>query len=366
MMRCSSVTPLASLRDLPERYNLTMKGCPFSLTWIIHAMGRPRMADEDAAAPRNRIFNVRTIPPHAARPDLFPPSSRLGGYNPTRSKEPLLRLWRRMLGRYWLPGILLWVAISGVVLTLTYYPLNLSFIDFRLVAAAAMITCAAAAIWGAFQWIEIRSGRVSDPDVLSDRMQAPVYTLPPLPTIRADREVGPVEADAFIHRFIERLDHVRFAIFANRVDREKRQCVLVTSAVRGEGRTTLAAQLAARCGNAGTSTLLIDADLRRPALNGLLDIADGPGLREVLAGKVDFHHALIPNSGGRVHLLRTGEPTPVPESLRTFQRPGIRMMIAKCRERFDLTIIDCGPVVPFPDALAFMRVGRRCFVSGEV
>ena len=43
--------------------------------------------------------------------------------------------------------------------------------------------------------------------------------------------------------------------------------MLITSAIGGEGKTTLAAQLAARCGNAGMSTLLIDADLRRSRLS---------------------------------------------------------------------------------------------------
>ena len=92
-----------------------------------------------AAAPRNRIVNVRTSPPQAARPGQVPSSVRSGEYNPARTKEPLLRLWRRTLGRYWYPAILLWLAISGVVLILTHYPLNLSLIDFRLVVAAAAI-----------------------------------------------------------------------------------------------------------------------------------------------------------------------------------------------------------------------------------
>ena len=58
--------------------------------------------------------------------------------------------------------------------------------------------------------------------------------------------------------------------------------MLITSAIGGEGKTTLAAQLAARCGNAGMSTLLIDADLRRAALCTLLDVPEGPGLSDVL------------------------------------------------------------------------------------
>ena len=113
------------------------------------------------------------------------------------------------------------------------------------------ITCATAAIWGAFQLIEFRSGRVSDPDVLSDQMQAPVYAVPPLPVPSERRKNDELEADPLVQRFIDRFDHILFAIFANRVDRGKGQCILVTSAVHGEGKSTLAGQLAARSGLAG-------------------------------------------------------------------------------------------------------------------
>ena len=58
--------------------------------------------------------------------------------------------------------------------------------------------------------------------------------------------------------------------------------MLITSAIGREGKTTLAAQLAARCGNAGMLTLLIDADLRRTGLCSLLDVPEGPGLSDAL------------------------------------------------------------------------------------
>ncbi len=255
-----------------------------------------------------------------------------------------------MLRRYWRPVILLWLAASSVVLTLTYYPLILSFIDFRLVVAVVMITCAAAAIWGAFQWIEVKSERVSDPDVLSDRMQSQVYTLPRLPAPSQSRENDPVGFDRLVQRFIDRLDHIWFEIRANRVGRGKGQCLLLTSAVHGEGKSTLAAQLAVRCGNAGTSSLLIDADLRTSTLNHVLDIPAGPGLSDVLAGKADLHDALVPAHEGRFHFLQAGEP--VRDSLQCLNDPNFGMVIAQCRERFDLTIIDCAPVVPLPESLA--------------
>ena len=103
----------------------------------------------------------------------------------------------------------------------------------------------------------------------------------------------------------------------------------------------------------GTSTLLIDADRRRPYLNLLLDIPAGPGLSEVLAGMADFDDTLILANEGNFHFLQAG--TPVEDTLRYLHDPKFGMVIARCRERFDLTIIDCGPVVPSPDPFALCK-----------
>ena len=138
-------------------------------------------------------------------------------------------------------------------------------------------------ILGLFCLLEVRAERVADPDMLSTRVRSEVYALPPLPTARAIRKLsGPEAVPTRFEQFIQRLDHLRFAVCGNPSELGKGRCVLITSAVGGEGKTTLAAQLAARCGNAGMSTLLIDADLRRAALCTLLDVPEGPGLSDVL------------------------------------------------------------------------------------
>ena len=59
----------------------------------------------------------------------------------------------------------------------------------------------------------------------------------------------------------------------------------------------VAAQLAARCGNAGISTVLVDAS-RRSALCTLLDIPPGPGLSDVLKDEAALEDVVIPVQGG--------------------------------------------------------------------
>jgi Mrp family chromosome partitioning ATPase len=308
------------------------------------------MAEEDAAMPNTRTVDDRTIPPDQARPVDFPQTAGPGEMSLGRSKEPLLRLWRRMLRRHWWRSMLVWLLISGSVISLKYHPLDLSWIDFSFLVPAAIMTVVAISIWVTCHLIEVRSERVSDPTVLSDRTQSQVYALPVVPTDSMRRADG-VRYENLIEQFVNRLDHLRFAIRGNSKAQGKGRCLLVASAVREEGRSTVAAQLAARCDHAGTCTLLIDADFHTSILSQLFDVPEGPGLIEVLAADAELDDVLMAVQGSTLNLLRAGEPLRDP--VRPFPDPNIGMLIARCRERFDLTIIDCAPVVPSPDGLNF-------------
>ncbi|MGP0066228.1 MAG: polysaccharide biosynthesis tyrosine autokinase [Isosphaeraceae bacterium] len=209
-------------------------------------------------------------------------------------------------------------------------------------------------VLGLFLMMEIRAERIADPDALSTRVQSEVYALPPLPTARSIRKRSASEADDQIEQFIQRLDHVRFAVCGNPSDLAKGRCVLITSAIGREGKTTLAAQLAARCGNAGMSTLLIDADLRRTGLCSLLDVPEGPGLSDLLTSdELTPTDLIIPVQGGTFHLLPAG--TPIPDPSRGLQNRKLGLLITQFRQIYDLVIIDSPPVLPVPDALILGR-----------
>ena len=205
------------------------------------------------------------------------------------------------------------------------------------------------ALLGLFLLMEVKAERVADPDRLSSRVQSEVFALPPLPANRPTRKLNGSGVDDQIDRFIQRLDHLRFSICGNPHDAELGRCVLITSAIGGEGKTTLAAQLAARCGDAGISTLLIDADLRRASLCPLLDVPEGLGLSDVLRAEAKLEDVVIPVQGGMFYLLAAG--TPVQDTSRIFQRHDFAMLVAQLRQRYEMIIIDSPPVLPVPDAL---------------
>ena len=128
---------------------------------------------------------------------------------------------------------------------------------------------------------------------------------------------------------------------------------MITHAIGTEGKTTLAAQLAARCGNAGVSTLLIDSDFRRSALCTLLDVADGPGLSDLLKDETNFDEVVMPVQGGAFYLLRAG--TFIEDTSRVLRGPKFGQLINQLRQVYDLIIIDSPPVLPVPDALIMGR-----------
>jgi polysaccharide biosynthesis transport protein len=209
------------------------------------------------------------------------------------------------------------------------------------------------AMLGLFLFLEIKAERVADPDALSTRVRSEVYALPPLPTARSVRKLSVSDADDQIEQFIQRLDHLRFAVCGSPAELGRGRCVLITSAIGGEGKTTLAAQLAARCGNAGMSTILIDSDFRRAALCPLLDVPEGPGLSDVLKDEAAIDEVAIPVQGGTFYLLPAG--TPVQDTGRLLQSPKFGELINKLRQLYDLIIIDSPPVLPVPDALILGR-----------
>jgi len=208
------------------------------------------------------------------------------------------------------------------------------------------------AVLGLVILLEIRSGRVADTEVLAARMRHEVFSIAPLPNIRPGLIGDTDKAGQRLARFVQSIDHLRVALCEGGTNGEGR-CVMITSATGGEGKTTLAAHLAARCANAGTATLLIDADLRRASLGRLLDVPAGPGLGDVLAGLVELDPSLLHLQPGGFHFLSAG--TPGIDPTRVLKSNRLAELIGQLRQMYDLVIIDTPPVLPVADALIMGR-----------
>jgi tyrosine-protein kinase Etk/Wzc len=130
----------------------------------------------------------------------------------------------------------------------------------------------------------------------------------------------------------------------------KRDCkvVMITSSFPGEGKTTIAANLALTFAQSGNRVLLVDCDLRRPALHKIFDQSRNPGVTEVLAGDVPLAKALHTTGIDNISILTSGTIPPNPAEL--LSSDSMRDLLARLRASFDMVILDAPPVIPVTDA----------------
>ena len=174
--------------------------------------------------------------------------------------------------------------------------------------------------------------------------------------------VQPITSTSFLRRQLawgqDSVAAENFHLLAHRLHRARTrksfQTVLITSAIPGEGKSTVALNLSGTLAQNGPRTLLIDADLRLPDARKAFAFDSGFGLGAVLAGEVSLNDALRFVAPLGVYVLPAGErvanPTPVLEG------PAFKTLLKRARENFDWVIIDSPPLRPFADAhcIAFM------------
>ena len=125
--------------------------------------------------------------------------------------------------------------------------------------------------------------------------------------------------------------------------------VMVTSAGIGEGKTSLACQLAASLGRSGRRTLLIDSDLRNPAAHTQFNMQLAPGFAEALRGEIDPDDAIKPTSVANLSLLPAGQCDPA--AIQALVQDEVQTLFFHLKEEYEFVILDTSPVLPVADAL---------------
>ena len=123
--------------------------------------------------------------------------------------------------------------------------------------------------------------------------------------------------------------------------------ILMTSATPSEGKTTLATNLACIMAQGDARVLLIDADLRRPALHQIFRVPNAAGLNEGLKAKGDGRLSVLKISD-TLTLLPAGRPEPDPMSGLTSAR--MANIIEEAATRFDWVLVDTPPIGLLADA----------------
>jgi len=130
--------------------------------------------------------------------------------------------------------------------------------------------------------------------------------------------------------------------------------VLITSALAGEGKTSLATAIGRVLAKDGRKVLLIEADFRRPQLAELLDQPPAAlDFEDVLSGTGRWAEAVQSDPASGLAFLAVAEPTDSPQAL--LASAAWTQMVADARRAYDLVVIDTPPVMSVTDTVVLAR-----------
>ena len=206
--------------------------------------------------------------------------------------------------------------------------------------------------------------RITDTKDLTDNYTPPV--LASIQRVKDDKE----KAGAFLITnstdmvIVENYAKLRMNLLYTLVGK-KTHTVIVTSAVAGEGKSTITANLAISCAMSDNKVLLVDGDLRRASQSIIFELSDHTkGISEVLVGKCRWQDVIIKNIKGNVDLLTAGHFPPNPAELLGSSR--MLQLLKELEKVYDLILLDMPPINIVSDPLVLSNSVAGCiFVTRQ-
>jgi len=153
--------------------------------------------------------------------------------------------------------------------------------------------------------------------------------------------------------FSESIRDIRTSVLLSAID-EPHRVVMVTSTVPGEGKTTIAINLAFALGQV-KKVLILDADMRRPMIGKTMgeEMVSGMGLVDYLAESATLDDCIRSTPNSNVFVLPAGKRFNSPLELISSQK--FSDTLDKLKNQFDVVLIDCPPLKPVSDSLVISR-----------
>ncbi|MDR0221943.1 MAG: CpsD/CapB family tyrosine-protein kinase [Oscillospiraceae bacterium] len=121
-----------------------------------------------------------------------------------------------------------------------------------------------------------------------------------------------------------------------------KKVIVVTSANSGEGKSTTVSNLGLTFAGMGASTLIIDADLRKPSVHKLFGLDNKAGLSTLFGGFCEYEYAVRENIEENLDIITSGPIPPNPAEL--LVSDFMRDILNKLSEHYDYILIDTPPV----------------------
>ena len=151
--------------------------------------------------------------------------------------------------------------------------------------------------------------------------------------------------------FAEAIRAVRLSVQHAARSRQMR-IVMVTSAIDGEGKTTLAANLALSYAMMGIRTLLIEGDLRNPELTRSLCPNAELGLLDIALGRASLGQVILTDQALPLSIL----PSPASNELESMSEfafsDGMNIILSELRRHYEIIVVDAPPLIPLVDSRA--------------
>jgi capsular exopolysaccharide synthesis family protein len=215
-------------------------------------------------------------------------------------------------------------------------------------AVAAGLVCLSLILLG-IAWWEFRTHRLETVDqVVHELGMKLMGALPATRPVRPNTTQG-----AYQSAFHESVAAAR-TMLLHMARSESLQVVMVSSAVAGEGKTSLSCQLSTSLAKAGHKVLLVDADLRKPDAHRVLGGCSKPGLSELLRGEVGVVQSVRRTTIANLWLIAAGNCDG--RALQALAQGRLKHILEDVREMFEFVIFDSSPVLPIADAV---QVGQH-------
>jgi len=220
----------------------------------------------------------------------------------------------------------------------------------KVLLALAAATCAGLLIILAVAFLEWRSRRVDSVEQIVNELGIRVIgTIPAFPSKASLKSGDPVTSQNWRFILNESVNSTR-TMLLHTAKAQSMQVIMVSSAMQGEGKTSLASQLGTSMATAGLRTLILDCDLRNPSMHKLFDAPLTPGCSEILCQEVDVSDAVQPTSVPNLWLIPAGQcSNRVITSLA--QGHPLETLFNRLRGQFDFIVVDSCPVLPVADSL---------------
>jgi succinoglycan biosynthesis transport protein ExoP len=175
-----------------------------------------------------------------------------------------------------------------------------------------------------------------------------------------DRKLLPLTVNDTRYAYAEAHRNLRSSLIFMAIEGARPRTIVITSAVPGEGKSTVAVNLAITMAFSGSRVLLIDADMRKGTVHEYFQIGDQPGLSDVLAGEKRWEDVIHETHVPQLSVMSRGNFPPNPGELILTNVEGL---LREVYQHFDFVLFDSAPVLAADDTASLApKVDGTLFV----